>query len=187
MDGVLFRCRVRGTTREGDRVRLSLNWIFARRAYLVLTGTALVCGDWVIPYAEIEDAVLVSLGAHWRLIVRGREKVYQFIIPPITFWSTKPAIDPFWDGPLPFPLRRLTGHIEPRSQVLGFLACLGVLLVALWLVGAFWLVDWLVDSVRGPAVQAIFRNCAVAAAMVLVGLWLTKRIRGAPSPPSEGS
>ena len=56
MDGVLFRCRVRGTTREGYRIRLSLNWAFARRADLILTDTALVCGDWIIPYAEIEKA-----------------------------------------------------------------------------------------------------------------------------------
>lgn len=140
MDGVLFRCRVRGTAREGYRVRLSLNWAFARRADLILTESELVCGDWAVPYAEVEDAVLVGvpvgggLGEQKRLIVRGRGRVYQFILPFVSVWSWKAAADPFWDGPLPFPVRRVTGGIERRSEATFFFVTIGVLLLIHWLV-----------------------------------------------------
>ncbi len=129
MDDVLFRCRVRGTTREGDRVRLSLNWGLARWADLVLTDSDLVFGNWRLPYAEIEDAVLIRLGVvWWRLIGRGQGAVYQFILPPASLWSWQATVDPFWDGPLPFPLRRVTGRFERGSVMFwsGVLALLGL-------------------------------------------------------------
>jgi hypothetical protein len=132
-DGVLFRCRVRGTAREGDRIRLSLNWTFSRRADLVLTDSELTWGSWSIPYTEIEDAVLVRMGAlWWRLIVRGRGKTYQFILPPASIWTWDAKVDTFWDGPLPFSLRRVDGVLEPRSRALIALAALVALAIALW-------------------------------------------------------
>jgi hypothetical protein len=94
-----------------------------------------MCGDWQVPYAEIEDAVLISIpawggpGEQRRLIVRGRGKVYQFVLPRASVWSWKAAVDPFWDGPLPFPVRRVPGEIERRSILLtyfGMWALLGL-------------------------------------------------------------
>jgi hypothetical protein len=134
MDCVLFRHRVRGTTREGDRVRLSLSWALARRADLVLTETELAWGDWRVPYAEIEDAVLVCLGSiWWRLIVRGRGAVYQFLLPPASLWTWRATVDPIWNGPLPFPLRRVRGRFEWRSVAvwLGLQLLLGVTILVL--------------------------------------------------------
>ena len=126
MNDVLFRCRVRGTDREGDRVRMSLNWAFAQRAELILTGSALVFANWAVSYAEIEDAALVCIPrTWWRLIVRGRGTVYQFLLPPADIWTWEATLDPFWNGPLPFPVRRVAGRLERRSVVLTFLALFG--------------------------------------------------------------
>jgi hypothetical protein len=156
VNDVLFRCRVRGTNREGERIRLSLNFAFARRADLILTDTELVWGDWSIPYAEIEDAVLVSLGSSvwFRLIVRGRGQVYQFLLPPASRWTWEAKPDPFWDGPLPFPLRRVAGQIELGSVLLVFVLSSGLLL-------ALWFLAEQIDS-----------RSAVPFFLMVSGLWL---------------
>jgi hypothetical protein len=120
---------VRGTNREGERVRLSLNWAFARRADLILTDSALIWGDWLIPYTEIEDATLIRLGAiWWRLIVSGHGEVYQFLLPPASRWTWEAKVNSFWDGPLPFSLRQSDGRLEGGSVLLwiGALALLGL-------------------------------------------------------------
>ena len=110
MSKTLFECRTKATCREGDRIRFSLNWAFARRAKLVLTEDALVCGDWRIPYAEMDDAVLLSIptwfGTARNLMVWWRGSVYQFQLKSESIWRM--IVHPFWDGPLPFPVRRET-------------------------------------------------------------------------------
>jgi hypothetical protein len=136
VDDVLFRCRVRGTTREGDRVRVSPNWAFARRDDLILTSSEMRCGDWSIPYAEIDDGLLVSIPLRWglgeqrRLLVSGRGKVYQFILPVVSIWKWKLEVDPFWDAQLPFPVRREKRAYELRSVVLLIMV---YLMLTLWL------------------------------------------------------
>lgn len=58
MGEIVYRCKTKATDREGDQFRPSLNWVFARSDELQLTTPGLECGDWVIAYAEIDDAVL---------------------------------------------------------------------------------------------------------------------------------
>lgn len=134
---MFFRCRVRGTTREGDRVRLSLNWALAGWSDFAVTESALVWRGHQIPYAAIEDAMLVRVpipqgfGAQKRLIVRAHGEVYQFVLPFVSVWSWNAAADPFWDGPLPFPVRRVERELDTS---------LALLLLVLWVgVGlAYW-------------------------------------------------
>lgn len=122
MEDVLFRCRAQGTTKEGSRVRMSPRWGFAQRGDLILTTSAVVFDRWRIPYTEIEDATLVRLGViWWRLIVRGRETVYQFVLRPASLWTLQATVDPFWGGPLPFPMRQVRGRLERGSVMLWFM------------------------------------------------------------------
>jgi hypothetical protein len=82
MGETIFECRTKATWRERERIRFSLNWAFARRAKLRLSDKELVCGDWCIPYVEIEDAALVSIptwfGTARNLMVWWCGRVYQF-------------------------------------------------------------------------------------------------------------
>jgi hypothetical protein len=108
---------------------LSFNWALAWWSDLVLTESALVWRGCSIPYDEIEDAVLVTIpvphgfGEQKRLIVWAQGEVYQFILPFASVWSWKAAADPFWDGPLPFPARRVEGKLDTS---------LALLLLVLW-------------------------------------------------------
>ena len=63
---VVYRCKTKVTDREGEHIRHSINWLFARRGELCLTDRAIECGDWTIRYAEIDDAVLRNPHEVWR-------------------------------------------------------------------------------------------------------------------------
>jgi hypothetical protein len=58
MSKPLHRCMTKATLAEGDEIRRSMSWAFARRGFLEIWPDALACGDWVIPYSEIDEAVL---------------------------------------------------------------------------------------------------------------------------------
>ena len=91
MSELLHRCRTKATTAEGDHLRHSLSWIVSRRAPLVLYADRLECGDWTIPYEDVEGAVLVSFwsfplpGHILRLRAHGR--TYQFGLDRNRFWK----------------------------------------------------------------------------------------------------
>src|SRR5262245_42024383 len=103
VEQVLFRGWVRATNREDRRVRASLNWAISRWARLIVTPSELRCGNWSIPCADVEGAELVAFttdrGVNTRrLILSCRGRTYQFVLNPLRL-----SVDPFWDGPLPFP------------------------------------------------------------------------------------
>src|SRR5262245_9678677 len=129
MSDVIFRTRTKATDREGERLRSSLNWLFARRAALVLGPDALTCGDWHLPYAEFESATLVTIptpfGAARTLMIRGRGRTYQFQLRSESVWRV--VTHPFWDGPLPFPVSREVRRVEPPS---GWLLLVGLVALA---------------------------------------------------------
>lgn len=114
MPETIFQCWTKTTWREGERLRFSFHWAFARRAKLILTDTELVCGDWRIPYTEMEDAVLATvptlLGTACNLMVWWQGRTYQFQLKSQSLWRM--TIHPFWNGPLPFPARREERYIE---------------------------------------------------------------------------
>lgn len=100
MAETLYRCVTKATTAEGDDIRRSLNWVISRRAFLVLYADHLKCGDWIIPYGEIDEAVLFrvrqGLIPGYVLRIKTRGQIYQFGLNPGRFWR----------GPLPFPVTR---------------------------------------------------------------------------------
>ncbi len=121
----LFRVFGKGTTAEGAEVRRSVNWVFARRAWLRVFADRLEMGDWHIPYSSIEGATLFRLkgllgGYVLRVVSEGRS--FQFGVNP---WA-------LGDRQFPFPHRREDTRI--RHSVLSI--ALRVVLLA-WLVWAF--------------------------------------------------
>jgi len=118
----------KATTAEGDDVRYSVNWVVARRGILKVMPDALVCGDWRIPYEEIDEAVLFSVTSFFFLPgfvlrVRSRGTIYQFGLN----WN------PFWKRELPFPVTREKGRLglSPFSVVIR-VAALSYLVYWLW-------------------------------------------------------
>jgi hypothetical protein len=113
MGRVIFTCKTKATDREGDRLRWSLNWAFARRDELHVTDEAIQCGAWTIPYAVIDDAVLLVIptgfGIAYNLRVKSRGETYHFQLRSTSAWRW--TLDPFWLGATPFPIRRETAGI----------------------------------------------------------------------------
>ncbi len=103
MTGPIHRCFTKATTAEGEEIRHSFHWVTARRGWLKVMPDALECGDWRIPYAEIDEAVLFSIRSAllipgYVLWVRSAGRTWQFGLNPGRFWK----------GELPFPVRRET-------------------------------------------------------------------------------
>ena len=117
----------KATRAEGDGVRRSLNWAFSRRGFLEVRPDALACGDWLIPYDEIDEAVLYrvrqTLIPGYVLVVRSRGLVYQFGLN----WGR------FWSRDLPFPVKREGARLSYSwFSIAVRVALLGVLAYWLW-------------------------------------------------------
>jgi hypothetical protein len=138
MDEVVYRCRTKATDKEGDHLRLSVNWAFARRGELRLTRTAIECGDWTIPYDTIDDAALIgvptNIGNAYTLRVKSMDKTYQFQLKSISSWRW--VLDPFWLGPTPMPLRRVVGRFEWKSFWIAYIRFL-LLMAILTVIGYY--------------------------------------------------
>ena len=134
MHDIVFRTRTKATWREGERIRSSLYWLFARRATLTLGRDRLTCGNWCLKYAEFDRAAVVSvrheLGPGLTLMVWHGGRVYQFQLRSESAWRYVPH--PFWSGPLPFPADRefRTAEVSLRWLLILALAAiaLGLLL-----------------------------------------------------------
>jgi hypothetical protein len=118
MDRVIYRCKTKATDREGDLIRCSVNWLFARRGELRLTERAIECGDWRIPYEEIDDTVLLSIpmvwGTAYNLKIQSQGKTYQFQLKSISYWRS--VIDAYWFGETPLPLRDEVADFDWRAS-----------------------------------------------------------------------
>src|SRR3954454_16407518 len=100
MGEVIRKFMTKATISEGDDLRYSPNWLVARRGILRVTTDALECGDWRIPYAEMDDAALFSVRQNlipgYVRRVKAGGRIYKFGLTPTRFWR----------GELPFPVRR---------------------------------------------------------------------------------
>ena len=116
----------KGTTAEGENLRRSLNWALARRGSLKVMPDALVCGDWRIPYDQIDEAELFSIRSifpGFLLRVRTGKTIYQFGLN----WN------PFWKKELPFPVTRGKGNLKYSVfSMIVRVALLGYIAYAIW-------------------------------------------------------
>jgi hypothetical protein len=122
MSEVVYRCKTKATDREGDQFRLSFNWMLAKFYELRLTRREIQCGDWTIPYAEIDDAVLMAIAPPYILgyvlRVKSRGKTYQFRLLSTSPWWGWGLwdLDRFWLGDIALPLRRELVNLDWRGS-----------------------------------------------------------------------
>ena len=125
---LLHKCMTKATTAEGDALRHSQNWLVSRRATLQVWSDRLVCGDSIIPYSTIVDAVLFStrqmLIPCYILRVRTADRTYQFGLNPGRYWSSE----------LPFPVRREKARLGYSPFSVALRVFIGAYLV-------YWLCD----------------------------------------------
>ena len=58
MGGLLHRCVTKAMRAEGGDIRRPPGRVYRRRGLLQVYEDRLECGDWVIPYGEVGEAVL---------------------------------------------------------------------------------------------------------------------------------
>lgn len=91
---------VKATKKEGENIRCSLNWVLSRRGMLYVMSDSLKCGNWNIPYPEIDEAIIYSVPwlftSAYVLLIKSKGQIYQFGLNPGRFWK----------GDLPFPVKR---------------------------------------------------------------------------------
>ncbi len=136
----LYRCFTKATISTGDQRQYGPRWVTSRRALLRVYDDRLECGNWMIPYAGMTDAVLYSFRSSFLripgyvLTVTTPEKTYHF---GLNGWGK------FWNGELPFPVRREQGQLKFS----GFSIALRILLLVYLL---YALGTWLSSLGWGP-------------------------------------
>jgi hypothetical protein len=134
MKNQLYKCMAKATVCESQEVRRSLNWLTSRRGTLKVMPDALEFRDWRIPYAEIDDAILVATSQMfipcYILLISSHGTHYQFGLNPGAFWK----------GELPFPVKRQRMKLGYSKWSL--LIRLILVLSLLYLVGS-----WVSDSI----------------------------------------
>ena len=131
MNALLYQCMTKATTAEGDQRKLGLSWAFSRRAQLKVYEHCLVCGDWTILHDQIRDAALYSVRSTlfipgYILRIQTDQKTYHFGLNRGRFWQ----------GELPFPVRREKAKLRYSAVSLFarcFLVVYGLLLLWRWL------------------------------------------------------
>jgi len=66
----VYRCWVKGTRRASNEKDRAGRWMTSRRAWLEVHADRVVCGDWVVPFADVDRAIL-----H-----RGRTLLFPFTV-----------------------------------------------------------------------------------------------------------
>lgn len=86
MTAPIYKCWTKATNREGGTLRRSHNWITSRRAWFKIFTDRIECGDWNIPFAEIEEIVVYRvkqmLIPFTVLQIEACGKTYQFGFNP---------------------------------------------------------------------------------------------------------
>ena len=127
MANLLHQCMTKATIAEGGELRHSLNWVTSRRGLLKVFADRLECGDWAIPYGDVEEATLFRVRQLfipcYVLRVKAGGRTYQFGLNPGRFWG----------GELPFRVNRETGSLGYSWFSVGIrLAALAALGYVVW-------------------------------------------------------
>jgi hypothetical protein len=142
----VFACKCRALETEDCTYRISPRWLLAARGELTLTDTALLFREWVIPYSDMEEAVMFAppgyLGLAHCLVVRCGTTNYQFQLMSRSPWWYN--LDPFWREAAPFAFR-FERMARPTCQASRstiaviaacvYLVCLSLLPLLPWILG----------------------------------------------------
>ena len=94
-----YKCFCKATNREKGDPRYSHNWVAARRAFLKVYDDRIECGDWTIPYDEMERV--------------HRFRIRSFLIPSSVLQViTKHATYQFGVNPWADPFKHLVPGIH---------------------------------------------------------------------------
>lgn len=58
MTAPIYKCWTKATNKEGGTLRRSHNWITSRRAWFKIFTDRIECGNWNIPFEEIQEVVV---------------------------------------------------------------------------------------------------------------------------------
>ena len=125
MSRLIHRCMTKLNLRDGPSIQYSSGWVSSKRGTLRVMGDALEFKDYRLPYAEIEEARLISTSQMFipcyvlQVLVGGQ--TYQFGLNPGSFWK----------GELPFPVIR-----EDRKMGYSWFSLI-IRLIAVTLLGRF--------------------------------------------------
>ena len=127
-DSPLHTCMTKAIIAEGDQLRTGPQWVTARRARLKLYDDHLKCGDWSVPYSDIQEATLTRFRSTilripgYVLTLHTASKTYHFGLNG----------NKYWQGELPFPVTRKQGKIKLSFFSIAVRAFLVVLAAYYW-------------------------------------------------------
>lgn len=128
MAELLHKCMTKATIAEGDQRKYGPDWVTSRRASLKVFDDHLDCGNWHLPFSEIESAVLYSFRSvflripGYILTFETSDRTYHF---GLNGWGA------FWRNELPFTATREEGKLQftwfsiaARVVLVGYIAYL---------------------------------------------------------------
>ena len=96
----------KGVKGAAETFEYGLDWLTARRARIRVFEDRVECGDWVVPYEKVSDAVLFETRSGifrcFILRLRTSEHTYQFGLNHHAFWRAE----------LPFEVIREKGKLK---------------------------------------------------------------------------
>lgn len=129
MSAPIYKCMTKATTAEGDQMEHGPNWLRSRRARLKVFDDRLECGDWILPFSDIREAVLFRICSTlfipgYVLRVQTEQRTYHFGLNAGSFWK----------GELPFAVKRETGKVGHSAfSIVLRVMLLGYLIYLIWL------------------------------------------------------
>lgn len=129
MDQPLYSCITKAVIADGDQLRTGPKWIISRRGRLKLYSDRLECGDWIIAYDEIDEAVLSSFRSPilripgYVLAIRTANDTYHFGLNGSRYWN----------GELPFPVTRQKTRLRMSPiSIIARVLLIGYAIYFLW-------------------------------------------------------
>jgi hypothetical protein len=122
---VPYRCWTKATRREAGEPRYSANWLAARRAWLEFHAERVTCGDWSIPFTEVNRATLYGVRQFFFI----RVSVVELETAKGTFqFGVNPWVDPTPHLPLQLTVQQARLRYSPFS----ILARVALVVAVLW-------------------------------------------------------
>lgn len=135
MKEIFYKCKAKVSDGEVDRPGGTLRWAFSQPGEVRLKPEAIECGSWVIPYREIDQAVLSVVRAKplssYTLLVKWRGKTYQFRLVSNSQRRLKPKLR--WPAGSPVPLRKEVARAAKKKWSWSFLLKLYFVMLVLGL------------------------------------------------------
>lgn len=92
----LYKCWAKATNKEEGSPRRSHNWVTSKRSWFEIYKDKIECGDWIIPFSEIQEAIVYKTRSLFMSVVvlqlKTSDQTYQFGFNP---WANPIKYIPF--------------------------------------------------------------------------------------------